>query len=72
MIGSDGAVDLAATRQALDRSLAFHQGELEAMHEFRDRWSADWSDVTDKREEVAARVEVLRQAIQHVDAILKG
>lgn len=68
--GPDGAVDLDATRQALERSLSFHQGELDAMRAFRDRWRADWADVTDRREECTARVDQLRRAIQHIRAIL--
>jgi len=69
---ADGAVDLAATRAALERDLAFFQGELDAMHAFQRKWNADWNDVTDKREEYGAVASELRRAIDHVDAIGAG
>jgi hypothetical protein len=68
-MAADGAVDLAATRAALERDLAFFQGELDAMHAFQRKWNADWNDVTDKREEYSALASELRRAIDHVDAI---
>jgi hypothetical protein len=66
----DGAIDLDATRSALERSLAFYKRELAEMREFRATTGAPWSEITDKRGEYNLRALKLEEAIGHVYTII--
>ena len=72
VMAPDGTVDLAATRAALELNREFYERELREMYAFRDKWGAPWSDITDNRGEWTTRAEHYRQAILHIDAILKA
>ena len=67
---TDGVVDLVASREAVERTLGFAERDEREIHAFRDKWAADWNDVTDRRGEYASRVAMLRQALRHIDDIM--
>jgi hypothetical protein len=71
VIESEGELDLAATLAGLRQALGVYQRELDGMHAFQQNHNAVWSDVTDRRGELAKQVEELRRGIRVMEAVIE-